>query len=204
MPDGGHGHVDAPPSPAGLVQGRPHEGQAAPLAGQPADHFDPPAGLPEGPLDEVGVADPPPVLGGEPEVRSAVIEVLHQARHGRGEELPPPGGKRSCPSGGLGHCRIAGGRFDVVEDRPVLRLDLLLVSRVKILGQFSPRIGVIQRPLEVAPERCPEAERLVRDLVVEWRNASAWPPRFRAGRGRADAEQLVPAGRSPDSRRRPI
>src|SRR5215211_1628215 len=51
------GHREAAPAAAGAVQDRPDQAQAAGLAREPADHFGPAAGLPEGPLDEVGVAD---------------------------------------------------------------------------------------------------------------------------------------------------
>src|SRR5215216_4719042 len=56
-------------TPAGVWvtprQHRPHQRQAGALAGQPADHLGAPAGLPEGPLDQVGVTDAVPVLAGE-------------------------------------------------------------------------------------------------------------------------------------------
>src|SRR6266545_4994797 len=59
-------HLDPPPPSAGPVQHGPHERKTAVLSREPPDHLDPSAGLPEGPLDEVGVPDPPPVLAGEP------------------------------------------------------------------------------------------------------------------------------------------
>jgi hypothetical protein len=43
------------PAVAGLVQHRPYQRQAGPLAGEAADDLHPPAGLAEGALDEVGV-----------------------------------------------------------------------------------------------------------------------------------------------------
>ena len=61
--DGGRGVDQTPPAAAGPVQHRPHQREAGPLAGEAADHLGPPAGLPEGPLEQVGVADPLPVLG---------------------------------------------------------------------------------------------------------------------------------------------
>ena len=55
-------HGQAPPATRGPIQHRPHQRQAAPLARQPTDHLHAAAGLAEGPLDEIGVADAPPVL----------------------------------------------------------------------------------------------------------------------------------------------
>ena len=40
----------------------PDERQAGALTGEAADHLDPPAGLAEGALDEIGVPDAVPVL----------------------------------------------------------------------------------------------------------------------------------------------
>src|SRR5215217_8083672 len=56
------GHGEAAPAAAGPVQHRPHQRQARALAGEPADDLGAPAGLAEGPLDQVGVADALPVL----------------------------------------------------------------------------------------------------------------------------------------------
>src|SRR4051812_41790440 len=68
LADGDGRHDDATPASTGSVQHCPHESEAGPLAGKPADHLDPPAGLAEGALDEVGVADAGVVAGGEPQV----------------------------------------------------------------------------------------------------------------------------------------
>ena len=51
------GHVQAAPAAGGPVQDGPDEGEAAGLAGEPADDLGPAAGLAEGALDEVGVPD---------------------------------------------------------------------------------------------------------------------------------------------------
>ena len=72
-PVGGHGQ--AAPAAGGPVQDGPHQGQAARLAGQPADDLDPAAGLAERSLDEVGVPDPVMVLGGEPQVGGQALPV---------------------------------------------------------------------------------------------------------------------------------
>lgn|SRR5271165_5048496 len=48
---GGRRVLDAAPSPCRPVEHGPDEAEAAALAGEPADDLDPPAGLPEGPLD---------------------------------------------------------------------------------------------------------------------------------------------------------
>ena len=49
QPGGGHGE-SAPPG-RGAVEHRPHQLEAAVLAGQPTDHLDPTAGLTERALD---------------------------------------------------------------------------------------------------------------------------------------------------------
>src|SRR6266545_3422120 len=79
--------------------------------------------IPEGPLDEVAVADAPLVLGGEAQVGDQVAEVVLQARHGAGIQLAPLGGKAPGPPGGLGHGRLAGLGVDAIEDLPELRLE---------------------------------------------------------------------------------
>ncbi len=45
QPHGGRGHDHPTPAACGAVQHRPHQAQAGPLAGQPADRLDPPASL---------------------------------------------------------------------------------------------------------------------------------------------------------------
>src|ERR1017187_8374254 len=62
------GHGQPAPAAGSPVQDRPDQGQAAGLAGQPADDLHAAAGLPEGALDEVGVPDPVVVPGGEAQV----------------------------------------------------------------------------------------------------------------------------------------
>jgi hypothetical protein len=77
QPFGGHG--EAGPAAAGPVQHRPDQRQAGGLAGQPADHLGSPSGLPEGPLDQVAVADPSPVLGRKPQVDGEGGEIVGDA-----------------------------------------------------------------------------------------------------------------------------
>ncbi len=72
------GHGQAAPAAGGPVQHGPHQGQAAGLAGEPADDLDPAAGLTEGALDEVGVPDAVVVLGGEPQVGGQALAVGEQ------------------------------------------------------------------------------------------------------------------------------
>src|SRR5579863_10105889 len=62
------GHGQAAPAAGGAVEDCPHEGEAARLAGEPANDLGAAAGLAEGPLDEVGVPDAVVVLSGEPQV----------------------------------------------------------------------------------------------------------------------------------------
>jgi hypothetical protein len=65
-------HGEPAPALGDAVEHRPDQRQAALLSGQPADHLDPAAGLAEGALDQVGVADALAVLAGEAQVdRSA-------------------------------------------------------------------------------------------------------------------------------------
>jgi hypothetical protein len=77
--DGAEGLLHAPPAPAGPVEHRPHQAQAAALPGEPTDDLDPSAGLAEGALDEVGVPDAVVVLGGEAQVGDQVVEVTLEA-----------------------------------------------------------------------------------------------------------------------------
>ena len=66
--DARRGLAQATPAGARAGEHGPDQGDAGCLARQPADHLDPPAGLPEGSLQQVGVADAAPVLGGEAQV----------------------------------------------------------------------------------------------------------------------------------------
>jgi hypothetical protein len=56
----------------------PTPGSARALAGPPAEHLDPPAGLPQGPLDQVGVADPLPALTRQGQERGELGQALQQ------------------------------------------------------------------------------------------------------------------------------
>src|SRR5579875_2798111 len=58
-------HRETPPALGCPVEDGPDETEAALLAGESADHLDSASGLPEGPLDEVGMPDALVVLGGE-------------------------------------------------------------------------------------------------------------------------------------------
>ena len=102
--DGRDRLLHAPPATAGPVEHRPHQAQAGPLAGEPADDLYPTAGLAEGALDEVGVADAGMVLGREAQVGNEVLEVVLEAVDGRRVELAPLRGERPGPvaGGGLG------------------------------------------------------------------------------------------------------
>jgi hypothetical protein len=79
QPGGGWGVGQTAPALARAVQDRPDQREAGPLAREPADHLGAPAGLPEGPLEQVGVADPGPVLAREPEVDRQLVEGGGQA-----------------------------------------------------------------------------------------------------------------------------
>jgi hypothetical protein len=109
---GGGGHGEPAPALGGPVEHGPNRRQAGLLAGGPADPLDAAAGLAEGPLDQVGVADPLPVLAGEPQVGDELVEVvLGAGRRGRVERLV------------LGD---QPGSLDVVEDRPGVPLPVCL------------------------------------------------------------------------------
>jgi hypothetical protein len=69
-------HGEPAPALGGAVEHRPDQRQAALLSGQPADHLDPAAGLAEGALDQVGVADALAVLAGEAQVDQERVEVV--------------------------------------------------------------------------------------------------------------------------------
>src|SRR6478752_10701314 len=87
QPQPGVGGVHAAPSSAGAVQDGPDEVKAAGFAGEPADDFDPPAGLAEGALYEVGVPDSLVVLDREAQVAGELLPVGEQELDGGGVEL---------------------------------------------------------------------------------------------------------------------
>ena len=145
QPDGLRCLGDTAPAPAGPVQHRPHQRQAAGLAREAADHLHPPAGLAEGALDEVGVTDPLPVLAGETQMHGEGGEVVAQAGHRLGIQLAVTVGELPGPAGGLGHRPLPGRLVDVVEDRPERRLDLGL-GLLGDLGDDVPA-AVDQTPL---------------------------------------------------------
>jgi hypothetical protein len=85
---GGGGQGEPAPALGGPVEHGPDRRQAGLLAGKPADHLDAAAGLADGPLDQIGVADPLPVLAGEPQVGDELVEVVLSA--------PPRPGRAAC------------------------------------------------------------------------------------------------------------
>ena len=137
---GSHDH----PTPAtrGPVQHRPHQRQAGPLARQPADHLDAAAGLPEGPLDQIGVADPGPVLTGKAQERGELRQGVQQAGHRRGVVVAPAAGERLGAASRLVDRRLAGVGGDVVEDLPERLLDLVLGT----LGDLGEQIAGAVKP----------------------------------------------------------
>src|SRR5215218_6491233 len=78
-PRGGWGVGQAAPALARAVEDCPDQPEARPFAGEPTDDLGPPAGLAEGALQQVGVADPLPVLGGEPQMHRELGERGGQA-----------------------------------------------------------------------------------------------------------------------------
>ena len=123
-PDPGWGLGDAAPAAAGAVKHGPDQAQAGALAGQPADHLGASAGLSEGPLDEVGVADPVPVLAWEAQEHRQLGQGVGQADDRGRVALAVAVGKGVGASAGLGDRLVAGRGVDVVEDLPERRLDL--------------------------------------------------------------------------------
>src|SRR5258707_15805520 len=77
----GGGHGEAAPAAGGAVQDGPDQGEAAGLAGEPADDLDPAAGLAERSLDEVGVPDAGGGVGGGPPGGGQPFAVGGQAFH---------------------------------------------------------------------------------------------------------------------------
>src|SRR5256885_6175740 len=69
----GGGHSKAAPAAGGPVQYGPDQGEAAGLAGEPADDLDPSAGFAEGALVEVGGRNPVMGLGGEGRVAGQAL-----------------------------------------------------------------------------------------------------------------------------------
>jgi hypothetical protein len=119
------GHGEPAPALGCPVQDRPDQRQAALLAGQPADDLDPAAGFPEGPLDQVGMPDALTVLRREQQVDHERVEVVGHAGGRGGVQRLPLGDEAGRPPAGLSDGGLALG-LDLVEDRPVVPLDLAL------------------------------------------------------------------------------
>ena len=133
------GHGQAAPAGRGPVQDGPDQGEAAGLAGEPADDLGAAAGLAEGALDEVGVPDAGMVLSGEPQVGGQPVPVGGQALHRRGVGGPVSGGHLADPGIDQFHQFRAGRGLQVpgIEDLPVGVLDLGLHPG-RDLGQDVP------------------------------------------------------------------
>src|SRR4029450_9431804 len=119
------GHRQAAPTLGGPVQDRPDQRQATLLPRQPADPLGPSAVLPEGPLDQVGVADALAVLDGEQQVDHERVQVVgHAGDRGRVQRSPLGDEPLGAPAGfGDGGLAVL---LDVVEDGPVVPLHLVL------------------------------------------------------------------------------
>src|SRR5262249_54903828 len=124
------GHGQAAPAAGGPVENGPDQGEAAGLAGEPADDLDPSAGLAEGPLDEVGVPDTVVVPGGEPQVGGQAFAVGEQALDRGRVQAAVLVRERVDPGVDDFHQLWAGWGGEVfgVEDRPEGVLDLGLHS----------------------------------------------------------------------------
>jgi hypothetical protein len=88
------------------------------------DHLGPATGLPEGPLDEVGVADAAPVLAWEAQVHCQFGQSGGQARKRRRVQGLIAVGERLRAAGRLVDGGLPGWLVDVVEDLPERGLDL--------------------------------------------------------------------------------
>src|SRR5215468_9351732 len=133
------GHGQAAPAAGGPVEHGPDQGEAAGLAGQPADDLDAAAGLAEGSLDEVGMPDALVVVRREPQVGGQALPVCEQDL-GRGWVDRLVAGGEFTDAGidefhQLGPGR--GGEVFGVEDLPVGVLDLGLHPG-RDLGQQVP------------------------------------------------------------------
>jgi len=87
------------------------------------------------------VPDAPLVLDREPQVGDQMLEVALKAVDGAGVELAPLGGEAPGPPGRLGHRRLAGLGLDVINDRPVLGLDLGLGVGGHLGQEVSGAVG---------------------------------------------------------------
>jgi len=112
------------------------------LAWEAADHLYPPAGLPEGPLDQVGVPDAFVVLFREPQVGDQGVQVALDAGDGRGVERLPFGDEAlgSFPAFGLGGSAVG---VDAIEDGPVVALYLVLGLSRDLPGQVPADMDVM-------------------------------------------------------------
>lgn len=124
QPGRGRGGGQPAPAAARAVQDGPDELEARPLAGEPPDDLGPAAGLPEGPLEQVGVADALPVLAGEAQMRGELAQRRGEACDRSRLGALVPGGECLGPVGDLIDRGLPGRLVDVIEDGPVRSLDL--------------------------------------------------------------------------------
>jgi hypothetical protein len=151
--------------------------RARPFPGEPADDLDASAGLAEGALDEVAVADAAPVLGREPQVHGKGRDVAGDARDRRGVAGLPLrrelGGLAVRHRDGL----VAGLGVADGEDGPEVGLYFVVVVG-RHLGQDvaaavdetalaqAVRVGPVERAGQAgcavadSQQRCPQAARL--------------------------------------------
>src|SRR5664280_1924013 len=184
----------ASPGSTGIGSGTPTSSSgplARPAAGQPADDLHPAAGLAKGPLDEVGVPDPIPVLPGEAQVDGEVVAAVEQAAHRRRIGVAPAAGEAVDPVLDVPD-RVRPGLDGVghLEDRPIVGLDLGL----GVLGHFGQDVAgaVDQTPLPQGPGHgaLDGADQSGR-AVADDQQRAAQPPRPQIGQ--------EPAQASPDS-----
>ena len=141
-PDAGRGLGDTAPAAAGAVKHRPDQAQAGALARQPADDLGASAGLSKGPLDEVGVPDPMPVLAWEPQEHRQLGQGVQQAADRGWVALAIAVGERVGASAGLADRLVAGWGVDVVKDLPERLLDLGLGVSGDLGQQVAGTVGL--------------------------------------------------------------
>ena len=122
------------PAAARAVKDGPDELETGPLAGESPDDLGPPTGLPERSLEQVGVADAPPVLGWEVQMGGELAQRRGEAPDGSRIPALRAGSERLGPAGGLIDRGLPGRLVDVIEDGPVRRLNLGL-SADRDLGE---------------------------------------------------------------------
>jgi hypothetical protein len=115
QPEVGGVHVDSAPIDSSAVEYRPDQRQATAFAGQAADDLDPAARFAEGPLDQVGVVNAPPVFSRKPQMRGQMGQLVERGVDRARVTVGPALGELVSAAAGLIHRGSVRLGVDTVE-----------------------------------------------------------------------------------------